>query len=110
VDVIEVLLYREGDSIPFLDWLESLRDLQAISAIRARINRIRLGNFGDSKPVGEGVEELRIHLGPGYRVYFARERALLVILLCGGTKRTQARDIARAQRYWKRYLNAKSNS
>ena len=76
--------------------------------VRARLNRIRLGNFGDCKPVGAGVEELRIDFGPGYRVYFGREGQLVVVLL-GGTKRTQAKDIPRAQGYWKEYLDAKAD-
>jgi putative addiction module killer protein len=77
--------------------------------VRARLNRIRLGNFGDCKSVGSGVEELRIDFGPGYRIYYGREGSLVVILLCGGSKASQARDILRAQRYWKEYLDAKTN-
>jgi len=68
--------------------------------IRARIGRLRLGNFGDAKRVGE-VFELRIHVGAGYRVYYGRERDAVVILLCGGDKRSQARDIERAEAYWR---------
>jgi hypothetical protein len=70
---------------------------------------IRLGNFGDCKSVGGGVEELRIDFGTGYRVYYGREGSLVVILLCRGSKGTQARDILRSQRYWKEYLDAKAN-
>ncbi len=77
--------------------------------MRARLNRIRLGNFGDCKSVGGGVEELRIDFGPGYRVYYGREGAVVVILLCGGDKRSQAKDIFRAQEYWREYLNAKTD-
>ena len=77
--------------------------------VRARLNRVRLGNFGDSKPVGGGVEELRIDFGPGYRVYYGREDSVGVILLCGGDKRTQARDILTAREYWKEDLDAKIN-
>lgn len=76
--------------------------------MRARLNRIRLGNFGDCKGVGGGVEELRIDFGPGYRVYFGREGSFVVILLCGGDKRSQARDILIAQQYWREYLDAKN--
>lgn len=76
--------------------------------MRARLNRIRLGNFGDCKSVGSGVEELRIDFGPGYRVYYAREGSLVVVLLGGGSKRTQRRDILTAQKYWKEYLDAKT--
>jgi putative addiction module killer protein len=112
VDVarIEILLFRKGRSIPFSDWLDSLRDAQAAGIVRARLNRIRLGNFGDCKSVGGGVEELRIDFGPGYRVYYGREGSFVVILLCGGDKRSQARDILTAQKRWKEYLYAKGDS
>jgi putative addiction module killer protein len=78
-------------------WMDSLRDDQAIVRITARIRRLSLGNFGDAKPVGGGVSELRLDHGPGYRVYFVRRGAVVVILLCGGDKSTQDRDIRRAK-------------
>lgn len=106
---VEILLYRKGRLRPFSEWLASLRDVRAVGVVRARLNRIRLGNFGDSKPVGGGVEELRIDFGPGYRVYYGREGSVVVVLLCGGDKSTQARDILTAREYWKEYLDAKSN-
>ena len=81
----------------------------AVGIVRARLNRIRLGNFGDCKPVGGGGEALRIDFGPGYRVYVGRDGSLVVILLCGGSKGTQARDILRARRYWNEYLDAETN-
>ena len=74
----------------FLRWLDSLKDKRAVAIIRARLNRVRLGDFGDSTPVGAGVGELRIDFGPGYRVYFGRDADSVVILLCGGSKRTQS--------------------
>jgi putative addiction module killer protein len=86
-----------------------LKDAQATGIIRARLNRIRLGNFGDCKSVGGGVEELRIDFGPGYRVYYGREGARVVVLLCGGDKKMQGRDILTAQRHWKEYLDAKAD-
>lgn len=107
---IEILLYRKARSTPFSDWLESLRDARAVGIVRARLNRIRLGNFGDSKSVGGGVEELRIDFGPGYRVYYGRRGSLTVVLLCGGDKRTQNRDILTAQKYWREFSNAESDS
>jgi putative addiction module killer protein len=107
---IEILLYRRGQSTPFSDWLSSLRDATTVGIVRARLNRIRLGNFGDTKSVGGGVAELRIDFGPGYRIYYGRQGASAVILLCGGDKRAQARDILTAQKYWKEYLNAKANA
>ncbi len=88
---------------PFRKWLEGLRDRQARAKIRVRLNRIRLGNFGDCKSVGHGVSELRIPYGPGYRVYFGRKSRTVVILLYGGHKKTQSKDIALAQEYWDDY-------
>lgn len=80
----------------FADWLESLRDKVARTRIQARILRLRLGNAGDVKPVGEGVSEMRIDHGPGYRVYFVRQGSELIILLAGGDKGSQAKDIRTA--------------
>ena len=88
---------------PFREWLHSLRDVQGRSRIRVRLNRVRLGNLGDCKSVGEGVMEFRLDFGPGYRVYFGQAGDTLVILLCGGDKRTQSRDIATAKEYWQSY-------
>lgn len=78
-------------------WFEALRDERAKSTIDRRISRVRLGNFGDSRSVGDGVSELRIDYGPGYRVYFTREGDILVLLLCGGDKSSQTHDIERAK-------------
>lgn len=77
----------------FTAWFDDLRDERARARINVRIRRLSLGNFGDVKAVGEGVGELRIDYGPGYRVYFLRRGAELVILLCGGDKGSQKRDI-----------------
>jgi putative addiction module killer protein len=82
----------------FTRWFDSLRDRQVRARINVRIRRLSLGNFGDVKPVGEGVSELRIDFGPGYRVYFVRRGRTLVILLAGGDKRNQDRDIKKAQK------------
>lgn len=81
----------------YAEWFAALRDRQARARIDARIRRLSLGNPGDVKPVGEGVSELRIDYGPGYRVYFAQRGRTLVVLLAGGDKRTQNRDIKLAQ-------------
>ena len=100
----ELIEYREpGGALPFRDWLGRLRDRRAAAAIDARLLRLRLGNLGDAKSVGGGVRELRIHHGPGYRVYFAEDGYRTVVLLIGGTKATQAADIRRAKAYWARY-------
>ena len=82
----------------FVDWLEGLRDSRAKARIITRLDRMEMGNFGDVKPVGGGVNELRIHYGPGYRVYFVRRGPVVVILLCGGDKRRQHADIAKAKK------------
>jgi putative addiction module killer protein len=87
---------------PFTEWELGLKDRTARATIRARIGRIRLGNLGDSKRVGE-VFELRIHVGPGYRIYYGHEGDDVVILLCAGDKGSQARDIERAEAYWRDY-------
>lgn len=79
-------------------WLDELRDLQARARIQVRVERLAVGNAGDVKPVGEGVSELRIDYGPGYRVYFTMRGRELVILLAGGDKKTQAADIKTALR------------
>lgn len=77
----------------YIDWFKSLRDRQAEARINVRIRRLSMGNPGDVKPVGQGVSELRITYGPGYRVYFTQQGEDLVILLAGGDKKTQKRDI-----------------
>jgi putative addiction module killer protein len=89
--------------IPFLEWLENLRDRQGQAKIKARLARLRRGNFGDYKSLGDGVFELRIDFGPGYRVYFGQVDKALVLLLCGGDKSNQARDIQTAKAYWAEY-------
>jgi putative addiction module killer protein len=82
----------------FVRWLDGLRDIQARARVQARIERLVVGNPGDVQPVGEGVTELRINYGPGYRVYYKKRGRELVILLAGGDKSTQARDIKTALR------------
>jgi putative addiction module killer protein len=100
----EVRIYARSDgSEPLTEWLRGLRDRSTRNRIRQRIARVRLGNFGDARSVGEGVQELRIPFGPGFRLYFGREGDTVVILLCGGDKSTQARDVERARDYWHDY-------
>jgi putative addiction module killer protein len=84
-------------TVVFADWLDRLRDKRAVAKIDIRVRRLSLGNPGDVKSVGEGVSELRIDHGPGYRVYFVSRGGIFVILLCGGDKSTQVNDIARAK-------------
>lgn len=89
IEVRQTLIYAE--------WFDQLRDRQAQAGINVRIRRLSLGNPGDVRPVGEGVSELRIDYGPGYRVYFVQRGATMVILLCGGDKSTQDRDVRTAK-------------
>ncbi|MFL6959442.1 type II toxin-antitoxin system RelE/ParE family toxin [Nocardiopsis yanglingensis] len=99
--MIEVRRYQRVDgAVPLADWLVDLRDARARAKLEIRFRRVSLGIFGDIKPVGEGVLELREDIGPGYRVYIGRHGATLVILLCGGDKRSQDADIQRAKEYW----------
>jgi putative addiction module killer protein len=81
----------------FARWLGSLRDAKAAAKIAQRIVRVQSGLSGDVKPIGEGISELRVNFGPGYRLYFVQRGKVLIILLCGGDKSTQARDIRRAK-------------
>ena len=99
--MIEVFRYQTADGHePVTDWLNSLRDKSLQARLRLRMNRLVAGNFGDCEPVGGGVLELRSHFGGGYRVYLGRHGQRVVILLCGGDKSTQKRDIVTAQNYW----------
>ena len=100
----EVLEYVDAfGRIPFREWLEAQRDVRARARIDARLLRLRLGMLGDAKSVGDGVHELRIDYGPGYRVYFGVDGPRIVILLLGGEKRGQQADIKLAKRYWASY-------
>jgi putative addiction module killer protein len=91
-----VIDIRQTDE--FTKWMTNLKDRAAKARIDARIRRIKLGNFGDVKPVGEGVGEARISCGPGYRLYFIQRGDTVVVLLCGGDKSTQSADIAKAKK------------
>lgn len=95
-----------GDS-PFLVWLQSL-SIPFKERIMSRIGRMQRGNFGDFKPLGENFYELRLDFGPGFRVYFGHHEGRMVIILAGGDKSTQSKDIKRARQFWKTYLEANS--
>lgn len=90
-------MYQVRQTAIFAKWFGGLADVRAKDRIAARISRIEVGNFGDSKSVGGGVRELRIDAGPGYRIYFVVRGRTLVILLCGGDKSSQRRDIGLAK-------------
>jgi putative addiction module killer protein len=99
--MIELRRYQSEDkSTPVTEWLTGLRDARARAQIEVRLRRVSAGNFGDCKPVGEGVSELRVDIGTGYRVYYGKHGQALVILLCGGDKGSQQADITRAKTYW----------
>ncbi|HTB37000.1 MAG TPA: type II toxin-antitoxin system RelE/ParE family toxin [Reyranella sp.] len=82
----------------FAKWIARLRDTRGRAKIAARIDRLSMGHPGDVRPVGEGISELRIHDGPGYRIYYAQRGTVLIVLLCGGDKSSQSRDIATAKK------------
>lgn len=99
---ITIYITVDGEE-PFTKWLEGLSDKRARAKIRTKIDRVSLGNLGDYKSVGKGVVELRVDYGPGYRIYCGLEGQTLVILLCGGDKDFQDKDIQQAQTYWADY-------
>jgi len=96
------------DRSPYEEWIDSLRDSKAISQIDKRLRRVKLGNLGDYCSVGEGVFELRIDYGPGYRIYFGQIGLTIVLLLCGGDKSTQKQDISKAKEFWRDYERRES--
>jgi len=104
--MIELLRYqRDNGREPFTEWLDTMRDKVAQARIRIRLRQVQAGNLGDCEPVGECVIELRVHVGAGYRVYCGRHGESVVILLCGGDKRSQPADIKQAKALlteWKR--------
>lgn len=102
---IREYLTRDGRS-PFREWLDSR--VKAVKArIQARLLRFELGNLGDHKSIGEGIWEARVMLGPGYRIYFGKDGDAIIVLLLGGDKGSQAKDIARAQGFWRDYQETK---
>lgn len=105
---IEIDIYEtDTGKCPFIQWESRLtRTIRAV--VSARMARIRLGNFGDCKSIQgvRGIYELRIHLGPGFRIYLANRGTKVVILLCGGDKKSQKKDIQKAQEYWQEYLES----
>ena len=92
---------------PFSVWLkETIQDRTTRARVRRRLTRLRAGNFGDCNPIGEGIFELRLDFGAGYRIYFGEVGTTVVLLLCAGDKSSQGRDIARAKTYWREYREA----
>ena len=97
----EIRIYQTRDGrFPFSEWFERLRDQKSKQVIDSRLARVRLGNLGDARSLGAGLYELRIHFGPGFRIYFGLAGTRIVLLLCGGDKSSQERDIQQAKKYW----------
>ncbi|KKD39289.1 type II toxin-antitoxin system RelE/ParE family toxin [Limnoraphis robusta] len=106
----EIRRYIKVDGkIPFSEWIDSLQDRKARLKIKLRLDRVEEGNLGDYRSVGEGVFELRLNYGPGYRIYFGQVGLTIILLLCGGDKKTQVTDIQTAKKYWRDY-NARNTS
>ena len=100
----ELLNYiTEDGRCPFEDWLNGLKDVSGRALIRKRLNRVRLGNLGNVRSLGDGVLEFKVDFGPGYRVYFGEDGPRIVVLLIGGDKGSQQRDILKAKEYWRDY-------
>ena len=93
----------EYNNEPYTDWLENIKDQKTKERIKIRVRRLESGLYGDCEPVGEGVSELRMFFGSGYRVYFGEDDENTIILLCGGDKDTQDRNIKTAKKHWKEY-------
>ncbi len=107
----KISIYTTDDGkIPFLDWLNSIKDLKIQRRIKLRIDRLIDGNFGDTKAVGDKLYELRLFFGAGYRVYYTIEDNVLVILFTGGDKSTQTKDIEKAKAYLKDYNGGSNNA
>jgi putative addiction module killer protein len=106
---LDIQRYQQVDGhVPLSDWLAQLRDVRARARIETCFARLALGNFGDSKSLRDGVNELKIDVGPGYRVYYARHGQRIVLLLCGGDKRSQQADIDRAIEFWQDFKRRQS--
>ena len=98
----ELRYYKKANGQePLVEWLNKFKDHVVRSRIERRIERLEIGNYGDCEPVGEGVFEVKLHFGPGYRVYFAEVGKTIILLLCGGNKSTQVKDIETAKKYWR---------
>ncbi|WP_017292543.1 type II toxin-antitoxin system RelE/ParE family toxin [Geminocystis herdmanii] len=106
---LKIYLTSEGKS-PFEEWLNSIKDQKTQAIIDNRLRRIRLGNLGDCKSLGYGIFELIIDYGSGYRIYFGQIKNTVILLLCGGDKSTQKKDIIKAQEYWQDYANRENTN
>lgn len=100
--MVKIYQDEEGNE-PFVNWLESLKNQITRARIREKVRRIKLGNLGDHKAVGDGLFELRLHFGSGYRIYYGHVGAKIILLIGGGSKATQKKDIRKAKQYWEKY-------
>ena len=101
---IEIELYvTESGKVPFTDWLNGLKDITARAKVRVCLDRVKMENFGNFKPLGQGLAELKIHYGPGFRVYYGQSGKKIILLLTGGDKSSQQKDIKKAREYWEDY-------
>ena len=99
-----IIFARQNGKDPFTEWVYGLRDVMGRKRILHRPHRLEHGNYGDCEPVGEGIYELRMFFGSGYRVYFGEQGSNLVVILCAGDKSSQSRDIEQAKTYWREFL------
>lgn len=95
--------------VPFETWLKGFKDNRVVQKIETRLERVEVGNFGDYKSLGNGLFELRIDYGAGYRIYFGQKENYIILLLCGGDKSRQTKDIRRAHQYWEDYRRENAN-
>ncbi len=103
MEAIKIILYEtKNGTCPFTKWFDDL-DANIQRIIATRLDRLSVGNFGDCEPLRDGVSELKIHVGPGYRIYFGKKGKTIVIILTGGLKKSQNRDLEKAIEYWKQY-------
>jgi putative addiction module killer protein len=104
VEPKQVVFYADEDgNEPFQLWIDALRDKQGKRRIISRLYRVQQGNYGDVEPIGEGLSELRLFFGLGYRIYFGEDAGNIVVILCGGDKSSQDSDIENAKSYWQEY-------
>jgi putative addiction module killer protein len=106
-DIVLEIYKKENGQEPFTEWIESVKDSVLKARIKSRIRRVEIGNYGNCKAIGSGLFELKLDFGPGYRVYFGKKNNVIVLLLCGGDKKSQKRDIKVAIEYWGEQNNRK---
>lgn len=94
---------RTNGQVPFDEWINTLKDVKVKARLLKRLDKVQLGNLGDRVSVGDGVFELREHFNQGFRIYYGMERRTVILLLCGGDKASQAKDIRKAKQYWREY-------